>query len=430
MEWRCKICGILGYIGKSKNPKATFDLTNALMDISEIRGTHATGFWACVNNKDKVFYHKEPVKASEFINRKIWKDTANQSLDLLLGHCRYTSAGSGNEKFNKNNHPHVSQDFRVALIHNGRIPEYSYLKKQYPVTTDCDSEILLRIFESTEELHEHDLFLKSQLQKASTSIANLYRVYGLKKIFSEVSYGAMAVALGELLDYNERSLWLFHNEHRSLYLVDLRETLGQFFFCSTQEIFRAAVDQAKIASKLIPMDQGVVKLPSDWIYHFKMSSTGNIEWEKIKVNKVKKYGSWEPEEEVEVPKGEKLKRSAIEVTTNLTADENVIQKPFESSEMSCEPSYLKPKSKVSSYTGSVTCENQDSNYASVNSINIGDIEDIEELCEKGTNLLRAIYTKVHNAFNEGSLWDSDITNMKESLNDILSDLENTKYLIK
>lgn len=396
------------------------------MEISEIRGVHATGFWACVNNKNKIIYHKEPVKASEFIKNDIWKDTVSQSLDLLLGHCRYTSSGSGNEKFNKNNHPHVSNDFRVALIHNGRIPEYSYLKKQYPVNTDCDSEILLRILESAESLQEHEDFLKSQLQKASTSIANLYRVYGLKRIFSEVNYGAMAVALGELLDNDERSLWLFHNEHRHIYLVDLRETLGQFFFCSTQEIFRAAVDEAKIASKLIPMDQGVIKLPSDWIYHFKMSSNGEINWEKIKVNKVRKYGSWEPEkEQAEIPKGIRLPRLPVQILTNLNDNEDVIKKSAEKNGVNCEPAIVKVKGKITSYTGNVIYGEEDDGAD-----NSRHSMDIEELCEKGIKLFQAIATNAHNALTEGSLWDTDATNLVDSLSDIVIDLENTKYLIK
>lgn len=393
------------------------------MDVSEIRGVHATGFWACLNNENKVIYHKEPVRSSEFINKNIWKNLAGQNVDLLLGHCRYTSSGSGDQKYNKNNHPHVSQDFRLSLVHNGIIPEYTYLKKMYPVFTDCDSEIILRILESAESLHEQKEFLQSQLRKASTSIANLYRVYGLKKIFSEINYGAMAVALGELLDNDERSLCLFHNDRRHIYLVDLRETFGQFFFCSTQEIFRSAVDQSKIASKLIPMNQKIIKLPSDWIYYFKMSPDGGINWDKIKVNKVRKYGSWESnsEEDVEIPEGKILKRSTVEVVSNLDENEEVIVNAKE-----IEPDYseLLAKNKKGVSVENVAYEDEDY-WASYKYC-----ADIEDMCEKGIKALQELSVNAHNAISEGNVSEMDANNLIDSLSDIIADLENTKYLLK
>ncbi len=426
------MCGILGYIGKPKDHKATFDLTNALMEKTEIRGVDATGFWACISDKNKIFYHKEPVKSSEFINREIWKDTARHKIDLMLGHCRYTSSGSGDEKINKNNHPHVSKDFRVALVHNGKIPEYPYLKKQYPVVTDCDSEVLLRIFESGEDFHEQEEFLKSQLQKANTSIADLYRVYGLKKIFSEVNYGAMAVALGEHLD-NGRVLWLFHNEFRPLCLVDLRETMGQFFFCSTQELFRAAVDEAKIPTKLIPMNQGVIKLPADWVYHFRMDESGEISWEKIKINRTRKYGHWDAqEEEQNVPKGERRERSPVEVVTRLNAEEDVVEEEDRRTRIKNGVVYdagtaTSVRTKIrSDFLGTniyYEDEEEDRQIAQ-------DPEGITALCEKGIELLREISTNAQNSVTEGNMWESEVNEIVDSLSNIVTDLENTKYLIK
>ncbi len=412
------MCGILGYIGKPVDHKATFDLTNALMVKTEVRGIDATGFWSCVNDKDKIIYHKEPVKSSEFVGREIWKSTAKQKIDLMLGHCRYTSSGSGNEKVNKNNHPHVSQDFRVALIHNGKVPEYSWLRKNYPVKTDCDSEVLLRIFESGEDFREQQEFLKSQLQKANNSIAHLYRIYGIKKIFAEASYGAMAVAVGEHLD-DGRALWLFHNEQRPLCLIDLRETMGQFFFCSTQELFRAAVDEAKIPNRLIPMNQGVIKLPADSVYYFRMNKTGQIDWERIKVNKEKKYGYWEnQEEDPDPPKNERLIRAPVDVITRLNSKEEVIEETKVKSGIFCE-------------NGQINTTNAKNYFRSVYYDEVAeDTSSVEALCEKGIQLLRQIATNASNSINEGNMWVYEANQIADSLNDIVNDIENTKNLIK
>lgn len=387
------------------------------MKKTETRGIHATGFWACTND-NKVIYHKEPIKSSEFMDKPIWKDTSKRKLDLLLGHCRWTSTGSGVEKINKNNHPHVSKDVRVALVHNGKIPEYHHLKKQYPVLTDCDSEILLRIFESGEFFHEQKDFLNSQLQKANAGMADLYRVYGLKKIFSEITCGHMAVAIGEHLDNDQRALWLFHNEFRPLCLIDLRETLGQFFFCSTPEIFRASVEEAKIPSKIIPMSQGVIKLPPNWIYHFRMTAEGVVNWEKIKINKTRKYGQWETDIE-EAPKGDKLTRTSVEVISQLNEKEDVIVPE----NFFCEK--IPINRKAISYSGhdtSVIYEEDENASESA--------EKAEFLCEKGIRIFQEIYTNVHNSVMENNLKESDLENIVIVLETIISNLENTKLIIR
>jgi glucosamine--fructose-6-phosphate aminotransferase (isomerizing) len=136
------LCGIVGYIG-NPNQAATFDLVNQLMIKTEPRGEHATGFWAAIGEGDnQIIYHKEPVKSTVFVQQDMWqKHGGAPKPNLLIGHCRWTSPGGGPEKVNKNNHPHVSKDYRVALVHNGKIPEYNYLKKRYNVNTDCDSEV-------------------------------------------------------------------------------------------------------------------------------------------------------------------------------------------------------------------------------------------------------------------------------------------------
>lgn len=397
------MCGIAGYIGKPIDHKVTFDLMNALMVKTESRGEHASGFWACVNNENKVYYYKDPIKASEFVKKRIWRETEERKIDLMLGHCRYATFGSGDWKINKNNHPHVSDDCRIALIHNGKISEYDSLKNEYPINTNCDSEIILRIFESGEYLHDKKEFLESQLQKAKDSISDLHRMYGLKKIFSKIHYSAMAVAIGEYLDNNERALWLFHDEYRPLCLIDLRETMGQFFFCSTEEIFRAAVDYAKISTSIIPIDQKIMILPTNWVYHFKMNNNGDIDWEKIKVNKTRKYGSWDSDEkEVKEPEGsEKLTRNSIEIITKPYSD-----------------ALINIGEIVNHYT-----KNKDKIIAD-------DASEIEFWCDKGSKLLEMLLVKVSNNVAEGNMWQEEIEELAIVLEEIVTQISNLSDKIK
>jgi predicted glutamine amidotransferase len=432
------MCGIFGYIGIPKDHKATFALTNALMVKTEPRGIDATGFWACLQSQKKIFYHKEPVKSSLFCERPIWKDSGRQKIDLLLGHCRFTSPGVGGEEINKNNHPHVSKDFRIALVHNGKIPEYQYLKKHYTVNTDCDSEVLLRIFESGEGYRQQQEFLKSQLEKAhNTSLSTLYRVYGLKQIFSEVNYGAMAVAIGEHLD-DGRALWLFHNPARPLCLVDLRETMGQFFFCSTPEIFRAAVNASELPKDIIPLDQEVMKLPPDLVYHFKLKEDGAIDWEMFRVNRTRKYGYWEnnqQETEKESPKSDKESRLPVEVVTHLDDQERVIESNmtrlktgviFEDNKVR---PFIGPKPNTPVSFSRTVYEEDDDEVDESNRI-AQDSEGIVQICCKGIELLRSISVEAHNSIIEGSMTESDANELLEALSSTVIDLEGLKYTIR
>src|SRR6185369_659043 len=167
----------------------------ALFLKTEIRGEHASGFWACEEGDGLIYYDKEPIKSSQYITREVWKkDFSSTRSDLLLTHCRLSSVGVGHEKVNKNNHPHVSDDRRVALVHNGRIAEYNSLRHRYETNSDCDSEILLRMFESTNEHQSKEDYLAQEFPNLAPDLA--CRILGMKEIFARVNYGAMAVAIG------------------------------------------------------------------------------------------------------------------------------------------------------------------------------------------------------------------------------------------
>lgn len=192
------MCGIIGFIGRSFHPNLSYCLASNLFEASECRGTDAAGFWA-TNGKD-IHFHKEPIQTSQMT--LTWKGL---NPFLFLGHAR--AATQGNPKENKNNQPFVSQNKRTCLVHNGKVFEYDDLKPNYELQSDCDSEILLRIFES-----------RHQITDLLTLTPN----------------GPTAGAIASI---DNKSLWLFRNKGRPLWLIDLRELLGQIFFCSTFDIW-------------------------------------------------------------------------------------------------------------------------------------------------------------------------------------------------
>ena len=252
------MCGICGYIGQSTNADLTYELITQLFVKTEVRGKDASGFWGTEPEDGRIIYHKEPIKSSEFVKKKIWRKVKRINPDLLLVHARLASPGVGLPSVNKNNHPFVSEDGSIGLIHNGKVPypEYTALKDDYEVRGACDSEILLRLFEKEAE--------KSSNGEAGT------RLEGIKKIWSFMGEGKMVVAIGERLEHGQRRLWFFRNKHRTLWLADLREVCGQVFFFSTVSIWHEAVNTC---GEFFPylMSVKLIEVPTEQVWRMETS---------------------------------------------------------------------------------------------------------------------------------------------------------------
>lgn len=347
------MCGIFGFIGKGKNPKVTYDLATSLFLKTEHRGTDATGFYATQPGEGCILLDKEPVKATDYIERDIWKRTflENDDVDMFIGHCRQTSVGGGPERINKNNHPHWSDDRRIAVTHNGKIPEFSALKHRYDVGSECDSEILLRMFESAQIIKkDKEEELKKDFPNLTPFLSE--RLLGLKEIFSRVNYGAMAVAIAERGDDGQRFLWLFRDDERPLYVIDMREQLGQIFYCSTPEIWRNAVEMTPSMKNYL-QPEFIIEFPplQVWLLGLDPSKAVNEEGEpgdcwnikKFKITKTK-YIDWKETEDED----DKLsyKRSSevkstppkVSVVSRLGKNDEVIQLPKK--EVNTEPDDL------------------------------------------------------------------------------------------
>lgn len=166
-------------------------------------------------------------------------------------HARGASKGVGEPANNKNNHPFTSTDRSLALVHNGRVDECEYrsLKQKYETNSDCDSEILLRIIEA---------------QGAD-------RLEGIKRVYSLINEGHMTVALGERRSHGRRDLWLFRNPHRPLWLIDIREKLGQIFFISEPSIWEDAVSECANIRQYIK-SQKLIEVPHHQVWHFALTA--------------------------------------------------------------------------------------------------------------------------------------------------------------
>lgn len=137
------MCGIVGYIG-SKD--ASELLLNGLQRL-EYRGYDSAGI-AVLNGGMSVYKQKGSVNRLREALRN--PEQSLQGATLGIGHTRWATHGDPSDR---NAHPHLSGDGRIALIHNGIIENHSAIKKEliskgYRFNSDTDSEVLVHLIDS------------------------------------------------------------------------------------------------------------------------------------------------------------------------------------------------------------------------------------------------------------------------------------------
>ena len=238
----------------------SFHILTKLLEKSEIRGIDASGFYATEKGVDgSVYFHKEPTRAKDFVKKEVWKNLSKFNFDMMLCHARGASKGVGEPIYNINNHPFVSNDKSLCLVHNGRVDdcEYIALKQKYAVKSNCDSEILLRIIENAEKIEIEDKSIPAEI------------LTGITDDYSLINEGHMAVAFGKRGIDGERWLFLFRNAHRPLWVIDMRESLGQIFFVSEPSIWEETIKECS-ALKGISKSQKLIELPENQIWCFRV----------------------------------------------------------------------------------------------------------------------------------------------------------------
>src|SRR6478735_10414191 len=137
------MCGIVAYIGT----REAYPIVLKGLKRLEYRGYDSAGV-ALLNSGLKVY--KKKGKVAELEDSLVGKDLhANAG----IGHTRWATHG---EPSDRNAHPHISANGKIAMIHNGIIENYSLLKKEltkkgYTFNSDTDTEVLLKFIEDIQE---------------------------------------------------------------------------------------------------------------------------------------------------------------------------------------------------------------------------------------------------------------------------------------
>jgi len=134
------MCGIVGYIGKSKTEQI---LINGLREL-EYRGYDSAGVAILDNSNLNIFKSIGKLKNLE---NKIGDFSSSSSEKVGIGHTRWATHGKPTEL---NAHPHLGEFSYV--VHNGIIENYKEIKKELEkdgivFKSQTDTEVIIHLFE-------------------------------------------------------------------------------------------------------------------------------------------------------------------------------------------------------------------------------------------------------------------------------------------
>jgi glucosamine--fructose-6-phosphate aminotransferase (isomerizing) len=144
------MCGIVAYIGKNNCSNNILDKLSHL----EYRGYDSAGVCYVCGPEFKVYKSVGPV---ESLKKEVGSSLLRSY--CAISHTRWATHGQPSVN---NCHPHVTEDRRLSLVHNGIIENYKDLKaelsKKYNFSSDTDSEVLLYLVYDIMILNNLSLF--------------------------------------------------------------------------------------------------------------------------------------------------------------------------------------------------------------------------------------------------------------------------------
>ena len=165
------MCGIVAYIGK----KEAYPILIKGLKRLEYRGYDSAG--VALHNGDLHVYKKKG-KVNDLVSFVKGK---NLSGNVGIGHTRWATHGEPNDT---NAHPHISDDGRLTLIHNGIIENYDTIKEAlikdgHVFTSDTDTEVLVHLIGAIQE--KDGLTLEEAVRTALSQVVGAYAIVVLDK---------------------------------------------------------------------------------------------------------------------------------------------------------------------------------------------------------------------------------------------------------
>ncbi|NLE01563.1 MAG: glutamine--fructose-6-phosphate transaminase (isomerizing) [Fibrobacter sp.] len=209
------MCGIVGYIGNREAYPILIEGLSAL----EYRGYDSAGI-ALVDH-DGFMVYKDKGKVDHL--RQITKDITKSRCLTGIAHTRWATHGAPSLP---NAHPHIDQNNRIAVVHNGIIENYLSLKKRLiddgvKFCSETDSEVLAQLIG---KYYEGDL--AGAIRKALLEVEGTFGIAAIAYDNPNVLIGArrgspLVVGIGkdELILASDASAIVRHT-NQVIYLKD------------------------------------------------------------------------------------------------------------------------------------------------------------------------------------------------------------------
>ena len=144
------MCGIVGYIGH----REAYPIVLKGLKRLEYRGYDSTG--VAIIQEGNLQVHKKKGKVAEMEESVVGK---NMHSHICIGHTRWATHG---EPSDRNAHPHLSNNGRLAMLHNGIIENYAQIKQEliskgYTFKSDTDTEVLLNFIQDIQDNNKSSL---------------------------------------------------------------------------------------------------------------------------------------------------------------------------------------------------------------------------------------------------------------------------------
>lgn len=136
------MCGIIGFAGKTEAVPILLDGLERL----EYRGYDSAGV-AVVSADGRLQVKKSKGRLS--VLRELLDSQNPLSGNIGIGHTKWATHGEPN---GTNAHPHVGQEGKIAVVHNGIIENYleiknSLIRKGVVFSSDTDTEVIVQLLE-------------------------------------------------------------------------------------------------------------------------------------------------------------------------------------------------------------------------------------------------------------------------------------------
>ena len=213
------MCGIVGYTGPQS---AITPLIEGLRRL-EYRGYDSAGI--ALGTPNKLFVEKRAGKLANL------EAALGQSLPLTnsgIGHTRWATHGGPTDR---NAHPHLDNDGKLAVIHNGIIENYTQLKAElvargHKFKSETDTESVAHLLSDLRKSNNGDL--SAAMREAVKSLRGSFTLLAIHSDAPEVIVGVrrnspLVVGLGDgenflasdvaaFIDYTKRAVELGQDE--------------------------------------------------------------------------------------------------------------------------------------------------------------------------------------------------------------------------